>query len=199
MPAAQEGGGTRRGFSWVPSPSVAPASAKPQGAKLFPFACKRQGGGAQGWGREVVSPRPLTGPCPLYPRLGTPQMQHVTQGGQHHPDERPASMQSPGGCPARRAFCSSLRNASPSHLRRCGWMRTELGHRPPPHPQRRGPRPRRSPPGTGVGRPLLAFSESPQGQAGQSEGGRPAQAHRLSHLAQRPPRLTRPPARCISP
>ena len=66
---ALEGGGTRRGFSWVPSPSVAPASAKPQGAKLFPFVCGRQGGDAQGRGREVVSPRPLTGPRPV-PKAG---------------------------------------------------------------------------------------------------------------------------------
>ena len=77
-------------------------------------------------------------------------------------------------------------------------MRTELGHRLPPCPQR-GPKPRRPPSGTGVGRLLLAFSEGPQGQAGQPEGGRPTQGHCLSHLAQRPPRLTRPPARCISP
>lgn len=133
--AALEGGGTRRGFSWVLSPSVASASAKPQGAKLFPFVCGRQGGGAQGRGREVVSPRPLTGPRPLYPRLGTPQMQHVTQGGQHHPDDRPASMQSPGRCPARRAFCSSLRNASP-HLR-CGWMHRAWTQAPSLSPEKR--------------------------------------------------------------
>lgn len=67
--AALEDSGTRRGFSWVPSPSVAPASAKPQGAKLFPFVCRRQGGGAQGRGREVVSPRPLTGLRPV-PKAG---------------------------------------------------------------------------------------------------------------------------------
>lgn len=140
VPAAQEGGGTR-GASAGCLPFGPCLCQTPKGPRFFPFVCKRPGGGevlrmGQGGCQPQATDRPLS-PVPKaghHPRCSCIDSRRAAPSGQW-PAPDAESRRMPGEA---RAFCSSLRNASPSHLRRCGWMHTELGHRlPTPSPEKR--------------------------------------------------------------
>lgn len=188
-----------RGPAWPrPSPSAAPASAKPKGTKFSPSGCPRQalggdrGGhlsgdtGGLGKGQEAVGCRPPGGggapwsqaPTPARPRLGAPQTQHRTRRGSPVRRRRSGRCCADGwGAPRRRG------GSSPSAGQGGGGRGHRVRTQTPPHP---GGAPGLADPAGSRSRGLLPGTPSGSPRRGEvAEGGRAPGA---------PPLPTRPEA-----